>query len=83
MRFTLGAWLANDRVIGIDLQQLRRVPRAIGVAGGSRKTAAIRAALLGGWINCLITDRLTAQRLLDRGSAQGKVSADLVGTDVA
>lgn len=55
----------DGRVIGIELEQLRRVPRAIGVAGGPRKVTAIRAALLGGWINCLITDRFTAERLLE------------------
>ncbi len=54
----------DARVIGIALEQLKRVPRAIGVAGGPAKTPAIRAALLGGWINCLITDRFTAERLL-------------------
>ena len=57
--------LLDDRVIGIGLEQLRRVPRAIGVAGGPGKTLAIRAALLGGWINCLITDRFTGQRLVE------------------
>jgi DNA-binding transcriptional regulator LsrR (DeoR family) len=55
----------DQRVIGIELEQLRRVPRAIAVAGGPGKTAAIRAALLGGWINGLITDRPTAERLLE------------------
>ncbi len=55
----------DERVIGIELEQLKRVPRAIGVAGGSSKVLAIRAALLGGWINCLITDRATAERLLE------------------
>jgi DNA-binding transcriptional regulator LsrR (DeoR family) len=54
-----------DRVIGITLAQLRRAPRAVGVAGGSRKLSAIRGALAGRWINCLITDRFTAERLLD------------------
>jgi DNA-binding transcriptional regulator LsrR (DeoR family) len=61
----------DERVIGIELEQLKRVPRAIGVAGGSSKVLAIRAALLGGWINCLITDRATAERLLEpAGDAQ-------------
>ena len=55
----------DERVIGISLDELKRVPRAIGVAGGPGKTEAIRAALVGGWINCLITDRLTAERLLE------------------
>lgn len=55
----------DDRVIGITLAELKSVPRAIGIAGGPGKTEAIRAALVGGWINCLITDRLTAERLLE------------------
>jgi DNA-binding transcriptional regulator LsrR (DeoR family) len=55
----------HDRVIGIELEQLRRVPRAIAVAGGPGKTDAIRAALIGGWVNRLITDTFTAARLLD------------------
>jgi DNA-binding transcriptional regulator LsrR (DeoR family) len=59
----------NDRVISMELNQLRRVPRVIGVAGGKRKTAAIRGALAGKWINVLITDRAMAQRLLKNNAA--------------
>lgn len=55
----------SDRVIGISDTDLRAVPRRVGVAGGSRKLGAIRAALLGGWVNVLITDQWVAQRLLD------------------
>ena len=75
----------DDRVIGIELEQLKRVPRAIGVAGGPRKTEAVHAALLGGWINCLITDRPTAERLLETGSAREKTTdrGGLVGAEVA
>ena len=62
----------DDRVIGIELEQLKRVPRAIAVAGGPRKTQAIRAALLGGWINGLITDRPTAERLLEADPTLGR-----------
>jgi DNA-binding transcriptional regulator LsrR (DeoR family) len=54
----------HDRVIGMSLEQLRRVGRVVGVAGGKRKTVAIKGALAGGWINILITDRNTAERLL-------------------
>ena len=60
----------NDRVISMELAQLRKVPRVIGVAGGKRKTAAIRGALAGRWINVLITDRATAERLLEAGPPQ-------------
>lgn len=59
----------NDRVIGIAPDQLRSVDRRVGVAGGKRKVAAIRGALLGGWINVLVTDVVTAQRLLDDAGA--------------
>ncbi len=70
----------NERVIGIELEQLKRVPRAIGVAGGPSKVLAIRAALIGGWINCLITDRTTAERLLEpAGDAEDHVDAIGVG----
>lgn len=54
----------NDRVIGLRLEQLRDMQRAVGIAGGERKIASIRGALRGGWINVLITDRYTAESLL-------------------
>jgi DNA-binding transcriptional regulator LsrR (DeoR family) len=53
-----------DRVTGMDLDQLQRVERVVGVAGGARKLAAIRGALKGKLINTLITDRFTAERLV-------------------
>lgn len=54
----------NDRVIGMDFEQLRTVKRSIGVAGGKRKQAAILGALKGGWINVLITNKTTAEWLV-------------------
>ncbi len=56
----------KERVIGMSLEQLGNLERTIGVAGGKRKVAAIRGAVAGHWINILITDCFTAQRLLDR-----------------
>jgi DNA-binding transcriptional regulator LsrR (DeoR family) len=55
----------DDRVIGITLDQLKATGRCVAVAGGSRKVEAIRAALKGGWVHVLITDRATAQRVLE------------------
>jgi DNA-binding transcriptional regulator LsrR (DeoR family) len=54
----------DQRVVSMSLEQLRAVDRAIGVAGGRRKVDAIRGALAGRWINILITDRFTAERLV-------------------
>ncbi len=54
----------NSRVVSMSLPQLRRVDRAVGVAGGRRKYEAILGALLGGLINVLVTDCYTARRLM-------------------
>jgi DNA-binding transcriptional regulator LsrR (DeoR family) len=53
----------NDRVLGISPDQMLNVSRRIGVAGGSRKYSAIRAAVAGKWVNVLITDKDTALKL--------------------
>ncbi len=53
----------DDRVIGMELEQLKAPRRCVGLAGGPRKFAAIKAALRGRYINVLITDRYTAERL--------------------
>ena len=55
----------NDRVISMNLDQLRHVKRSVGIAGGPRKINAIRGAINGGWINVLITDHITAHQLMD------------------
>ena len=67
----------NERVISMDLDRLRAVRRVVGVAGGSRKTNAIRGALAGKLINVLITDLATGERLLAESAAAepGKVKA--------
>ncbi len=54
----------DRRVIGIGLDQLQKVRRCVGIAGGERKYSAIRGALQGRWLNVLITDHLTATRLV-------------------
>jgi DNA-binding transcriptional regulator LsrR (DeoR family) len=54
----------DKRVVGIRAQQVRAVRQRIGVAGGARKFEAIRAVLRGQWVNILVTDHVTATRLL-------------------
>jgi len=53
----------NKRVISMGLDQIRRVERAVGIAGGKHKSKAIQAALKGNLINILITDIYTAKKL--------------------
>ena len=53
----------DDRVVGIDADTLRQIPRRIGIAGAESKHTAIRAAVTGGWVNVLITDTGTAAAL--------------------
>jgi DNA-binding transcriptional regulator LsrR (DeoR family) len=55
----------NDRIIALDLEQIKRIPRVIGAAGGPEKLESIRAALRGALINVLVTDDRTAIRLLN------------------
>jgi DNA-binding transcriptional regulator LsrR (DeoR family) len=55
----------NDRIIGLDLAQIKGIPRVIGVAGGAEKFEVIRAALRGEFIDVLITDDRIAARLLE------------------
>ena len=55
----------NDRVVGISSDDLRAVQRTVGIAGGERKFEAIRAAARGNWVDVLITDLETAQKLVE------------------
>jgi DNA-binding transcriptional regulator LsrR (DeoR family) len=59
----------NDRVLSMRLDQVRRVKRVVGIAGGRRKFDAIRGALRGNWINVLVTDRFMAERLVKEAEA--------------
>jgi DNA-binding transcriptional regulator LsrR (DeoR family) len=62
-----GAWVRtplDDMVVGVTVDQLRRARYRWAVAGGADKYAVLRAALLGQWINRLITDTVTATQLL-------------------
>ena len=52
-----------NKVIGVDVSRLRKIPLSVGVAGGIEKTEAIRGAILGKYINVLITDKSCAQAL--------------------
>ncbi len=53
----------DDRIVGISIDQIQKIPRIIGVAGGESKYPAIKAALDGKLIHVLITDMRTAEKL--------------------
>ena len=59
--------LLNSGVVSMSLTQLQKVDRAVGVAGGRRKYAAILGAMRGKLINILITDNFTAEHLCQEG----------------
>jgi DNA-binding transcriptional regulator LsrR (DeoR family) len=54
----------NDRNAGLPLSELRKAS-IIGVAGGSKKVAAIQSALRGRLISGLVTDEQTAAAVLE------------------
>lgn len=55
----------HDRVVGVDLEQLRQCEQVIAAAGGPSKISPILSALRGGIIDILVTDEPTALALLD------------------
>ena len=50
-------------IIAITMEDYKKIPVRIGVAGGEEKAEAIRAAVKGNYINVLVTDLLTAKLL--------------------
>ena len=64
-----GGWVRgpmDDRMIGITLEDVLKVPTRIAVAGGPDKTDAILGALRGSYITALITDEATAKNIVGR-----------------
>jgi deoxyribonucleoside regulator len=61
----------SDRIVGIELADLRKAPLSVGVASGADKVAPILGALRGRLINVLVTDEKTAKELLRFGGKRG------------
>jgi len=55
----------NKRLIGLTIEQIKNIPRVIGIAGGTLKHNIVQAALRGDILDVLVTDLSTAQMLLD------------------
>lgn len=58
----------GDRIVGISLDDLKRIPTRVLVAGGEAKEKAILAAIRGGLGTVLITDKITARHLVEYAS---------------
>ncbi len=54
----------NNRTIAIELDQLKQKEYRIGVASGDNKVKCIVGALRGGFLNILVTDEETAQKVM-------------------
>lgn len=57
----------ENRIVGIGIEELRKIPYVIGVAGGKNKIRAILGALRMKVLNSLVTDEQTARELLSLG----------------
>lgn len=66
----------DDLVIGVSADQLHRAHRRWAAAGGPSKLRTIRAALLGGWVDALVTDTGTAAQLIAVADQASPVHAD-------
>lgn len=55
----------DSNLIGINLEDLRRIPWSVLVAGGAAKVPPIVGGLRGGYFNTLVTDDVTAAALID------------------
>ena len=56
---------ANQRMIAVSVDDVRRVPRIVVASGGRRKVDALRAALAALPVHVLITDESAAQGLME------------------
>jgi len=54
----------SERMIGVSSEQLRQIPEVLGIAYGTAKVPAVRAALRSGLINALVTHSTLARGLL-------------------
>lgn len=67
----------TERVLSIDLPDLRRIPSVAIVASGSAKAAALVSTIMGGLADVVIVDSLLARDLLAHSAP--RVDASLLG----
>jgi len=58
----------NKRLIAVPLEELKKLPNVVAVAGGISKAEAILGGIRGKYIKILITDENTAKKILELDS---------------
>jgi DNA-binding transcriptional regulator LsrR (DeoR family) len=54
----------SERIVGLTLDQLKAIPKVIGIATGAEKAPSLAAVLNGGYVGTLVCDRELALALL-------------------
>ncbi len=54
----------SERIVGLTLDQLKAIPRVVGIATGAEKAPSLAAVLKGGYVDTLVCDRELALALL-------------------
>jgi deoxyribonucleoside regulator len=57
----------NERIVGLDFGEIRKIPLRVGVSWGAQKALANIGAARSGLVNVLITDENTAHEMLHHG----------------
>ncbi|SEP77752.1 DNA-binding transcriptional regulator LsrR, DeoR family [Virgibacillus subterraneus] len=55
----------NDRVIGLDLEEIKEIPEVLAIAEGAYKAEGLHVALKSKYLDVLVTDDKTAESLLE------------------
>lgn len=56
----------DDRIVGLTTDEIKQIPRVIGIAGGTEKFETLHAVLKGKLVHALITDNNTAEKLITK-----------------
>jgi len=59
------AGVVDDRVLGVSLGDLRRIPTVVGLAAGIEKCRGLLGALRGGYLDVLVCDSALAQAVIE------------------
>jgi DNA-binding transcriptional regulator LsrR (DeoR family) len=70
-----------DRVVGLTLAELERIPFRIGVAGTATKALPVYGALRGGFFHTIVTDEAAAQGVLDILEGEFRRGGEVLRTD--